>query len=590
MASNYDSMTIKQIIEYIGKNKVYLPAIQRGFVWKAEQIEKLFDSIMRGYPISTFLFWFVERPEIDNYVFYKFLQDYHERDKHLYDKAPHPEIKDEIIGVLDGQQRICSMYIALQGTYAVKKKRARWDDPNAFPKKELYFNLLSDVMQDEEEEGINYSFKFLTEEEANKKTETDYWFKVKEIIKWDNDKPPIFDIYFQLINSADHHVKVSLEKKRNEIMQDLTLLHSKISKDDLINFFKIDKKKSLDDVLPIFIRVNSGGTFLSKTDLLFSTIIATWEKGREEIENFIEEINKKGERFKFSNDFIMRSCLVLADCDVLFKVNNFGKDNVEKIKEQWSNIKDSLYKTVDLLVEWGISDKTLSSYNSIIPIAYYISKKGTVNANTKKALQLYLIHALLKNIFSSQGDSVLRNLREGIRKIIESGNKEFNFSQFLEIKLPSNKSLKITDEDIEEFLSYKKGANSFLVLSLLYPNFKFEKVEFHQDHIHPASLFTDKKLADKQISEDKFKQWQEMKDCLPNLQLLEGKENKEKSNTPFKEWMNKEKEGIKIVPNESDFKKTHYIPDVDLDFSNFEQFYEARKELLRNEIKRKINY
>lgn len=71
--------------------------------------------------------------------------------------------------------------------------------------------------------------------------------------------------------------------------------------------------------------------------------------------------------------------------------------------------------------------------------------------------------------------------------------------------------------------------------------------------------------------------------------MLQGKENKEKSDTSFKEWINKEKEGTIFVPNQSDFKKTHYIPDVDLGFTKFKQFYESRKELLRNEIKTKIN-
>lgn len=588
MASNYDSKTIKQVIEDIHDKKIYLPAIQRKFVWKAEQIEKLFDSIMRGYPIGTFLFWFLKKSDINQYVFYEFFHNYHEKDKYLYDKAPHPLIKDEIIGVLDGQQRLCSMYIALQGTYAVKKKYAKDNDPKAFPKKELYFNLLSDVMEDEDEE-INYSFKFLTEEEAKKKTEKDCWFKVKEIIKWDEfqDIESIYDDLYE--NLKEEIIKKAFENNRRKIKKDLSRLHVCLTKDDIINYFKI-QNKSLDDVLPIFIRVNSGGTFLSKTDLLFSTIIATWEQGREEIETFIDEINKKGEGFKFGNDFIMRSCLVLSDCDVLFKVNNFGKDNVEKIKTEWEKIKNSLCTTVDLLVEWGISDKTLSSYNSIIPIAYYICKEGIINPKTKRELQLYLIHALLKNIFSSQGDSVLRNLREGIKEFIKLGNKEFNFSQFLKIKLPSNKSLKITDEDIEEFLSYKKGANSFLVLSLLYPNFKFGVVKFDQDHIHPDSKFTTAKLKEINIPVDKIKQWQKVKDCLPNLELLDITTHITKRDTPFKEWINGEKGGIKNVPDQIEFKKTHYIPDVDLELTNFQEFYDTRKEKLTQALKNLLSY
>ncbi|GAJ16642.1 unnamed protein product, partial [marine sediment metagenome] len=93
-------------------------AIQRRFVWDHEQIEKLFDSIMRSYPIGTFLFWFVRSPNIQNYVFYEFLRYYHEQKSYLNQPSSDPITKEEIIGVLDGQQRLSSMYIALQGKYA----------------------------------------------------------------------------------------------------------------------------------------------------------------------------------------------------------------------------------------------------------------------------------------------------------------------------------------------------------------------------------------------------------------------------------------------------------------------------------------
>ena len=45
------------VIKRIDSNQLFLPALQRKFVWKTEQIEGLFDSIMQGYPIGTFLFW-----------------------------------------------------------------------------------------------------------------------------------------------------------------------------------------------------------------------------------------------------------------------------------------------------------------------------------------------------------------------------------------------------------------------------------------------------------------------------------------------------------------------------------------------------
>ncbi|MFH1848860.1 MAG: DUF262 domain-containing protein [archaeon] len=53
----YRDKEIKTVLDEIKENKIYLPAIQRKLVWNHEQIELLFDSIMRGYPIGTFLFW-----------------------------------------------------------------------------------------------------------------------------------------------------------------------------------------------------------------------------------------------------------------------------------------------------------------------------------------------------------------------------------------------------------------------------------------------------------------------------------------------------------------------------------------------------
>lgn len=57
----YGEKTIVQVVEDIDKKKYYLPAIQRKYVWKEEQIVKLMDSIMRGYPFGTFLFWKVKK-------------------------------------------------------------------------------------------------------------------------------------------------------------------------------------------------------------------------------------------------------------------------------------------------------------------------------------------------------------------------------------------------------------------------------------------------------------------------------------------------------------------------------------------------
>jgi uncharacterized protein with ParB-like and HNH nuclease domain len=100
---SYTTISIRESLDKIRENQMYLPAIQRKFVWGYEKITKLFDSIMRGFPIGTFLFWDIGSEKMNEYIFYKFLQDYSERDSFNNQPAPRPETRDKIIGVLDGQ-------------------------------------------------------------------------------------------------------------------------------------------------------------------------------------------------------------------------------------------------------------------------------------------------------------------------------------------------------------------------------------------------------------------------------------------------------------------------------------------------------
>jgi uncharacterized protein with ParB-like and HNH nuclease domain len=133
-------ITIKKAIDNIKKRHYVLPSIQREFVWDTEQIEKLFDSLMRDYPISTFLFWKVDKNKIKDFQFYEFLRNFHEKDNRHNKKADLTNDED-VIALLDGQQRMTSIYLSLTGTYAQKIPYYRWDSPHAFPKK-LFGNFV----------------------------------------------------------------------------------------------------------------------------------------------------------------------------------------------------------------------------------------------------------------------------------------------------------------------------------------------------------------------------------------------------------------------------------------------------------------
>lgn len=574
---SYKVFTIKETIEKINHNQIYLPAIQRKFVWKPEQIENLFDSIMRGYPIGTFLFWFLEERNVNKYTFYKFIQQYHQRDNNKNEISPRPELRNDIIGVLDGQQRLSSMYIALQGTYAYKKPYLSWNNDNAFPERELYLNLIdsSDI------DTSIYEFKFLTKEDAKNITESQLWFKVKDVLLWGED-PEIDEYYDDLIDndSISLDIRNIIKTKKKEIKKSLRILHQRIGQDKLISYFEV-KEQELDNILDIFVRVNSAGTVLSKTDLLFSTIVAHWEEGREEIDKLVESLNKKGEGFRFDSDFIMRSCLTLTDAPVIFKVESFKKENIIKIMHNWTKIKDALENSVDLIVDFGFNYENLTSLNAVIPIAYYYMKCSKEDSSIRCDLRRYLINSLIKKIYGNQGDQVLSHARDCFKYCIDEVGK-FDFAKFeKEFNSKGRKNITITKDDIDEILEYKKGAYSFMILSLLYPNLKYGQVKFHQDHIHPASLFTDSKLEGYGVPHDKIKLWKDLKDKLPNIQIMEGIENISKNKTLFKDWINN-KDNVKDVLK---YKKDNYIDDtISEDIVDFEKFFNARKNILKTEI------
>lgn len=569
----------------INYNKIYLPAIQRKFVWKPDQIEKLFDSIMRGYPIGTFLFWDLEENNVNKYTFYKFIQNYHERDNNKNEISPRPELRKNIIGVLDGQQRISSMYIALQGTYAYKKAYFSWNNDKAFPIRKLYLNLLGRTNNEDNE----YEFKFLTIEESNYIDVNVLWFDVRKILEWGND-PEIDDYYDELIESINDNIKIILNDKdiKKHIKKTIRILHQRIVQDYLISYFEI-KEQELDKILDIFIRVNSAGTILSRSDLLFSTIIAYWQEGRDEIDKLITTLNKKGDGFKVNSDFIMRACLVLCDLPVIFKVEGFKESNIIKIKDNWDNIKDSLEKTFEIISDFGFSYENLTSNNAVIPIAYYLINGGCYDDTNKQEIKRYLIHSLVKKIYGGQSDTVISHIREALKNSQIIKNRKFNFDDLAnEFELRSFKQLKITKDDLDEILNYKKGAYSFMILSLLYPQLRYGQVKFHQDHIHPDSFFTNAKLKELNLSKDEIVTWRDKKDRLPNLQLLEERDNQSKNKTEFKTWLD-------IVENKGVDKQKYiadnYIPlNTSYDIKNFNEFYMERRKILMQQIMNKLSY
>ncbi len=569
---SYETKTIADVIEDINQ-KIMLPSIQRKYIWEEKQITKLMDSIMRGYPFGTFLFWKVKKQVVNdqNYPMYEFIKEYHERDNAINKHIGLPftitddNKNDTVYAVLDGQQRLTSLYIALKGSLSKKIPKKRVSNDDAYPKKELYFNLLSEKV--DEDDDILYEFEFFTEEAIKSwSDESKLWYKVKDILRYPTGE--------DVLN------EVAMENGwigNRVIVANLSRLFRCLKADELINYFEI-KRDSMDEVLDIFVRVNSGGTVLSKTDLLFSTIVANWQGARDEIDEFLKSVNKTHRGYHFDSDFIMRACLYTLDMSTLMKVENFKKENIEQIRENWPEIKMSIKESIALLDRLGFYADNIISSNAILPIIYYRFKTGK-NAfeNCLDDVRKYFVASQLKKVFAAATSRTLDALRNEIRR-----TGLFSYADMKKLTLANDSSLACDESTIDEWLdNFKKGSYTFLLLSLLYPDLKFDQHTYEQDHLHPYTSLKSEALRGivlkngKALSEQEIADWVDKRDTLPNLGLLTDKENESKSGKTLAEWI-------------ESGHRDKYLPTGDVDDYNlrdFIHFYEERRKILKDKLK-----
>lgn len=567
-------ISISDAIANIESRKFLLPAIQRKFVWSSGQIEVLFDSIMRDYPINSFMMWNVTSEKTKNsYKFYEFLKEYRAFFK---DENPFFNTRGyaDFMAIIDGQQRLTSLYLGLKGTYAYKMPRKWWkDNEDCLPTRKLYLNLTSALPKDDDRK-MTYNFGFLSQPEVNKLSQSQDLFLVNDIYLY-QDQDALED-YMSDRNWKDV-TDVKFAKKT------LRKLREVVFKDKLINYYQ-EENQDIDIVLDIFIRTNSGGEPLSFSNLLMSITTANWKKdARKEFKILIDAVYANN--FIISADLILKCCLVLFNDNIKFQVANFDAQSVSVFDDNWERIKKCIEVTFELLKKWGFNDSSLRAKNAVIPIVYYIYHneiedeicKDIKHIEEKNAIRKWLCISLLKGVFGGQSDSVLT----GIRKVLKSNFKKqiFPFEQ-IKAEFASNdaKSLTLSDEVIDDILKTQKNApNSYAILALLYSHLRYDSIAYHKDHLHPAAKFYKLKESDFSSKEDyDFYRNAEHWNSILNLQLLDGSTNESKNDEDLSEW----------VKNKNIDLKSHLIPEgVSLDFKDFRIFIEKRKELLATTIK-----
>ncbi len=552
--------SIKDVVDEL--NVCYfLPDIQHEYVWlkKADgkKIEQLFDSILRGYPIGSFLFWKLQKEDIArsdeqdenklNFQLYKFITNYDERKPHNEKIYIEQISRDELYIVLDGQQRLTSLYIGLKGTRTLKKNRLRYDNPNAYEEKRLYLNLKHQPNMDNPED--NYQFEFHVKAPTN--DENHFWFKVGDILElgsvWNYAK--------------DHRIE-------GNALDLLEKLNKAFHTDQLISFFE-EREKNLDKVLNIFIRVNSGGEELSYSDLLMSILTASFSGDiREKMNELVDALKIKG----FGNvekDQVLKTCLLLIGKDTTFELKNFNKNNVKEIEENWEKITESIYNAAKLLGTFGYAGRLSSAY-ILSSLAYFYFLKQKMDKHDEEQALKFVRNAQIMGYFGGSTDAKLSIIAHSIKEA-----RTFEAFNHNLAKRQTN-PFKITNDAIGDMVSFRYGNKVFPVLQILYPNLNYKTTTFHIDHIYPKSKF-------KKENEKLDKDFYDCGDHLYNLQILEGAENIAKKDKDPEVWLKEEYKNEQAI---EEYKKRNYIdPKLKLEWENIKEFREKREEAIITKLK-----
>lgn len=599
MAGQYEkAITIKQAIDSINLRHYLLPAIQRKFVWSSSQICLLFDSIMRDYPINSFMMWDIRSASIKNdYKFYEFLKEYcqrfNEENPCVATNAGFHDFK----AVIDGQQRLTSLYIGLCGTYAYKQLRVWWpsaQDDRILPPRKFYVDLTAPLKSDDEL-MMKYNFRFLTDKQYTDSLTDNkhHWFCLHEIFKYEQYDSPDDILFNVVVPELEKRGLISSEFSRKTLLR----LYTKIRTENIIHYFN-ESSQDIDHVLDVFIRTNSGGTKLEFSDLLMSIAVAHWQGDfRRELDELTKNIYQNNEMgFYIERDWFLKTSLMLIDSDVRFKVKNFTSEEVGKIQQQWSEIKSCIKETFILIRRFGINPQSLISKNAVIPVVYWLYKKQisghplytTINLlnknhNERSVISQWFYMVLLKGIFGSQADALLTSIRDVMKNSLS--DIHFPLEKIIDRYKGSNKDLRFDDEYIESLLNIRYGEGRCrALLHLLFPEMNPTEV-FHIDHLHPRNHFSKKYLEKLDYVANtpenlSFYENPEHWDTIPNLHLLNHSQNISKQDTSLKQWLS--------------HSSNNYTPsmllvsDENIEFSRFPEFYNERRNALKQRLLNRV--
>ena len=291
---SYKPRSLFRLLDDIN-SAIFLPHIQRPFVWDEDQMVRLFDSLMRNYPIQTFLFWRTK----DEIKARKFMQrvDWNANLHDLYEPAV-SESGVEKVFVLDGQQRLQTLYAIFRGGIAgIDGADAQY----------AYYDVTSGAPDEDEE--IHHPIVF-----AHTPMELPY-YRLADLLTRDaqRNNEEIADDINEFLDQTMEETPDECRTRQRQVRRNIAQLVSLLREDKHFWIQELDGVANdfpYARVLEIFVRVNSGGTKLSAADLMFAAMKEGWADVEEKIEEIVDILNSDS-RLSFDKNLVLK-CIVTA--------------------------------------------------------------------------------------------------------------------------------------------------------------------------------------------------------------------------------------------------------------------------------------
>ena len=552
-----NSITIYEAIQNIKDGKYVMPAFQRQYVWSMEQIEKLWDSILLDYPIATFLFWHVDDNNVswDTYVC-NFLTDVtfdsaRQADSVNYDLRT-IDLRYTDTAILDGQQRLTSLYLSLLGDAVIRPKYSR---------KKTEAGIITKLVIELNKNKLTVD----VDEYNSKKFDIKYCDKVGKLSPTQFEIRNILSDKFVDDNTRDSAIEMAIaavpENSKDYARNILNQLYRKIFVEKLIRYTEIRDMKQ-DDALEMFVRFNSGGKALKKSEITMSILEAYWPNAKTEFGKLLV-----GPYSKFGNEFLIRTALMIYG-DVI--KSNINAKIADELKNNWSYFKKALNDLVDLFNDMHIDmDRFSTCWNILLPIIYSIYYNPDYK-NTVNGIFTYLVRAILFIYFRSGTTGKLHQMKSNIN--------DNNFEITVDM-LNQMTEFKVTEGKIDDIINSEKDSR-IVNEALYYLSLEWldSSVKYEVDHLHPYAQFDSRPAG---VSIGDWKNWHSNRNRMPNLHLLHGIANAKKLDSPLDIYVNSMTEAQR-----QEFYEEALIPDgVSLNLSHFGDFYEKRKTLLAQRLR-----